>query len=101
MERARIFFREAGSLGRRLRNGLETAVRSRSVGQETPPHKGLQGREPGFHQSKKLSMGGFADIGTEFQRAQGKDLGGWGGWRWVRLGDEQSAEGQMISGEND
>lgn len=56
MERARVFFREAGSLGRRLRNDLETAVRSRSVGQGTPPHKGLQGREPGFHQSKKLRV---------------------------------------------
>lgn len=46
------------------------------------------------------SMADSADIGTKFQRAQGKNLGGWGGCRWVRLGDEQSAEGQMISSEN-
>lgn len=47
------------------------------------------------------SVGSSADIGTNFQRVQGKDLGGWGGWRGVRLGDAQSAEGQMICSEND
>lgn len=102
MERARIMFREAGSLERRLRNSLETAVRSKSVGQETPPHEGLQGREASIRARREVeSMGNSAGIGTDFQRVQGKDLGGWGGQRWVRLEDEQSAEGQMISSEND
>lgn len=82
VEKARVVFRGAGSLQKRLRDGLKTAVRSRAVGHEAPRARDCRGEsQASVGAGREVeNVGGPAAIGTTFQRAQGKG-GGQGGWR--------------------
>lgn len=97
-------FREAGSSGERLRNGLETAVRRREGRQRNTPVRGAAGQSQTAVVRARRELdntGEFADIGTGFRRTQGRGKGARRVGDWVRLGGDRALRGKRLVVRND